>query len=268
MEFPFELTRAKTSLSENLSEVPLDSEYIACFGTSKLFAELDRFTELKFPWLSGVNEKQALLLPTLEFVETLVVHDLRTAKLSLLKCFPNLKTLLIWGNTKVDSLTELALLQKLEVLGLENFPKVRTIDQVSLLKSLKMLCLTGSVDTALKIDTLEPLAKLQELELLHITNIRVSDESLGFVKRLRSLKELQVSNQFPTSEYAALMSARSDVECTHFSPYILSGLKCDRCGACRAMVVGKRKPFVCSKCNPGKLQKYEREFEALIANAT
>ena len=74
MEFPFELTRAKTSVSENLSEVSLDSEYIACFGKSKSLAELDKFSDLNFLWLSGVNEKQAQLLPKLESVETLVIH--------------------------------------------------------------------------------------------------------------------------------------------------------------------------------------------------
>lgn len=78
MQFPFELTRAQTSVSEDLSELPLHSEYIACFGKCKSLAELDRFDGLKFFWLSGVNEKQAQLQPKLESVETLVVHDLRT----------------------------------------------------------------------------------------------------------------------------------------------------------------------------------------------
>ena len=186
MEFPFEFTRAKTSVSENLSEISLDSEYIACFGKSKSLSDLDKFSSLKFLWLSGVNEKQTRQISKLESVETLVVHDLRTTTLALLKCFPSLKTLMIWGNTKTTKLAELASLQKLEVLGLEHFPKIRAIDEFSMLKGLKMLCLTGSIDTALKIETLEPLAKLQELELelLHITNLRVSDESLGFVKNL------------------------------------------------------------------------------------
>lgn len=268
MEFPFELTRAKTSVSDDLSEISLHAEYIACYGKSKSLSALDKFGELKFLWLSGVNEKQAQLLPELKSVETLVVHDLRTEALSLLNRFLNLKTLLIWGNTKTSNLAELASLQKLQVLGLEHFPKVRTIDEISLLKGLKMLCLTGSVDTALKIDTLEPLAKLQELELLHITNLRVSDESLGFVNKLGRLKELQVSNQFPTSEYAALKSKRPDIHCTHFVPYILGSLRCNKCGAGQAMVIGKRKPFVCPECNPEKLQKFKYDFEALVANAT
>lgn len=268
MQFPFELTRAQTSVSEDISELPLHSEYIACFGKCKSLAELDKFSELKFLWLSGVNEKQAQLLPKLASVEILVVHDLRTATLSLLKCFPNLKTLMIWGNTKTSKLTELALLNKLEILGLEHFPKVAAIDEISLLKNLKMLCLTGSVDTALKIDTLEPLAQLQDLELLHITNLKVSDESLSFVEKLRSLKELQVSNQFPTAEYASLKSKCPDVHCTHFVPYILGSLECRKCGAGQAMVIGKSKPFICPECHPERLQKYKREFEALVANAT
>lgn len=266
MQFPFELTRAKTSVSEDLSELPLHSEYIACFGKCKSLAELDKFSALRFLWLSGVNEKQVQLLPKLESVETLVVHDLRTATLSLLESFPNLKTLMIWGNTKTSKLIELASLKKLEVLGLEHFPKVTAIDEISLIRNLKMLRLTGSVDTALKIDTLEPLANLQELELLHITNLQVSDESLSFVKKLRSLKELQVSNQFPTAEYAALKSKCPDVRCTHFAPYILSSLGCSKCGAGQALVIGKRKPFVCPRCHPEKLQKYKRDFETLVAN--
>ena len=268
MQFPFELTRAKTSVSEDLSELSLHSEYIACFGKCKNLAELDKFNDLRFLWLSGVNEKQAQLLPKLVSVETLVIHDLRTETLSLLKCFPNLRTLMIWGNTKTSKLTELGSLKNLEILGLEHFPKVAVIDEISLLKNLKMLCLTGSVDTALKINTLEPLAKLQALELLHITNLKISDESLGFVRNLSSLKELQVSNQFPTAEYAALKSKRPDLQCTHFVPYILSSLKCSTCGAGQAMVIGKRKPFVCPECHPEKLQKYKSDFEALVANVT
>lgn len=267
MEFPFELTRAKTPISEDLSKIPQHAEYIACYGKSKDITVLNKFSELKSLWLSGVNEKQALLLRKLVSVETLVIHDLRTAALSLLNHFPNLKTLIIWGNTKTSSLAELASLKKLQVLGLEHFPKVRVIDEISQLKNLKMLCLTGSVDTALKIETLEPLTKLQKLELLHITNIKVTDESLDFVNKLRRLKELQVSNQFPTSEYAALTSKRPDIHCTYFVPYILVGLKCNKCDSNRAMVIGKRKPFVCPECNPEKLQKYERDFEALKANA-
>ncbi|VXC97729.1 Internalin G [Pseudomonas sp. 8Z] len=268
MQFPFELTRATNSVSDDLSELPQHSEYIACFGKCKSLAELDKFTNLRFLWISGVNEKQAQILPTLESVETLVVHDLRTETLSLLKCFPNLETLMIWGNTKTSKLTELAYLKKLKILGLEHFPKIAKIDEISLLKNLKMLCLTGSVDAALNIDTLEPLAELQDLELLHITNLKVSDESLSFVKKLRSLKELQISNQFPTAEYASLKSKRPDIHCTHFVPYILGSLECSKCGAGQAMVIGKRKPFVCPECHPERLKKYKREFEALVANAT
>ncbi len=46
MQFPFELTRAQTSVSEDLSKLPLHSEYIACFGKCKSLAELDKFSEL------------------------------------------------------------------------------------------------------------------------------------------------------------------------------------------------------------------------------
>ena len=268
MQFPFDLTKAKTKVSDDLLEISLGSEYIACFGAAKNIATLESFSNLKSLWLSGVNEKHAQRIPTLASVKTLIIHDLRTSTLSLIERFPNLETLLIWGNTKVTKLTELPSLKRLRVLGLEHFPKVRNIDEISLLKGLKMLCLTGSVDTALKFDTLAPLAKLKELELLHITNLDVHDESLEFVKELAALRKLHVSNQFPTIEYAALKSQCSHVRCNLFVPYIQGGVKCNKCGALKVMVVGKRKPFVCPACNPDKLKKYEVEFETLVENTT
>ncbi|EMP54490.1 internalin G [Marinobacter santoriniensis NKSG1] len=268
MQFPFELTKSETAVSDDLSQLPLDSRYVACFGKAKHITALDKFTALRSLWLSGVNEKQAALVPKMDRVETLVIHDLRTPTLSILGSFPNLRTLLIWGNTKATKLTELSALKSLRVLGLEHFPKIRNIDEIGSLEGLEMLCLTGSMDTALKLDTLTPLANLKHLELLHITNLKVADESLSFVENLRRLKELQVSNQFPTEEYAALKAKCSQVKCTHFAPYIYSNLKCDNCGADQAMVIGKRKPFVCPSCSPLKLEKYQSQFENMVANAT
>ena len=268
MQFPFELTKSEAAVSDDLSELPLDSRYIACFGKSKNIAALEKFSALKCLWLSGVNEKQAALVPKMDRVEILIIHDLRTPTLSILSNFPDLRTLLIWGNTKASKLTELSALKSLRVLGLEHFPKVRSIDEIASLEGLEMLCLTGSMDTALKLDTLSPLGNLKHLELLHITNLKVADESLAFVEHLRSLKELQVSNQFPTKEYAALKAKCGDVKCTHFAPYIYSGLKCSNCGSGQAMVIGKRKPFVCPDCNPKKLEKYQSQFENMVENAT
>lgn len=268
MKFPFDLLKSKTPVLNNLSTADRKSKYIACFGNTKHLELLVQFTELETLWLSGVNDKQLSKVSELTSIETLIIHDLRTSDLSQLVKFPSVKTLLIWGNTKATSLFGLTNLSRLSILGLEHFPKIRDVKEISDINNLKMLCLTGSVDTALKIESLSPLGILKQLKLLHITNLRVSDESLDFITQLKELVELQVSNQFPTQEYAKLKGKCGYLRCTHFSPFISSSIKCEICGCAQVMVVGKRKPFICPSCKPDRLKKYQADFEALVARAT
>ncbi|MES9719726.1 leucine-rich repeat domain-containing protein, partial [Bacillus altitudinis] len=106
---------------------------------------------------------------------------------------------------------------------------------------------------------LQPLRYLKNLKYLCLSNIKVKDESLEPISALEGLKELDISNQFPTEEYARLSVTLPNTKCDRFAPYIfLSSPIVDK----DVMVIGKRKPKLNSKVDGKKLQKYEEQFKA------
>lgn len=91
-------------------------------------------------------------------------------------------------------------------------------------------------------------------------NNRVLDESLEPISTLNGLQELEISNQFPTKEYARLSVSLPHTVCEKFEPYV--SLSQTIYGN-DVMVVGKRKPLLNSTHDKLKLEKYEEQFKAL-----
>ena len=108
---------------------------------------------------------------------------------------------------------------------------------------------------------------MTQLEYLRLTNIKVADESLEPISHLRNLKKLEVSNQFPTKEYAYLSVKLTETECSMFRPSHEVEIK-DANGKLvyDRMIIGKRKPFLLSTKDQNRIEKYEKEFEKLISN--
>ena len=113
--------------------------------------------------------------------------------------------------------------------------------------------------------TLDPLRNLETLQFLELTNLKVDDDSLKPIAEIKSLLKLGISNQFKTEEYAFLSANMPQTECGMFKPYIeLSQL----IGENDVMVVGRRKPFLNSKSDKNRIEKYANEFNQLVHKYT
>lgn len=120
--------------------------------------------------------------------------------------------------------------------------------------------LEGDESNALKLDNLEPLKHLHHLVYLGLSHIKVLDDSLWPISELRGLKELLISNQFPTEEFAKLSVALPNTKCDKFSAFVRLPSLAD---GSDIMVIGKRKPFLNSKKDSSRMKKYEDRFRVL-----
>lgn len=124
----------------------------------------------------------------------------------------------------------------------------------------EILQLGGDDNNTLKLENLESLKYLHRLVYLDLSHIKVLDDSLWPISKLRGLKELVISNQFPTEEFAKLSVVLPDTKCDKFSAFVRLPPLVD---GSDIMVIGKRKPFLNSKKESAKMKKYEDRFQAL-----
>jgi hypothetical protein len=217
-------------------------------------------------WLFCAKEKDIdrifkIIQPEYVNLYQLLAKDLTC--LEQLKC----KTLVLDWNTKALKLWNLKKNDNLRKLSVRDFSKISNINEIQNAKELVSLSLEGGMWKPLKIDSLNPLIHLKKLKWLRLMQIKVADESLEPISSLNNLKKLEISNQFPTKEYANLTVKLPKTECSMFQPYQEVEIK-DEYGnlVYDRMIIGKRKPFLLSKKDQTRIEKYEKEFEKLKNN--
>jgi hypothetical protein len=117
-----------------------------------------------------------------------------------------------------------------------------------------------------KFDTLQPLASLTKLKSLTLASINVVDKSLQPLAALVNLEILEVTNQFPTAEFARLSTQLKHTVCEKFQSYTKVSLE-DINGTVISdiMITGSRKPFLHSTRDAEKIAKYVQKFQKLVA---
>jgi len=233
---------------------------LAILGQTLNIDRLAAFPPVEALWLGDVNERQ--FKAVLPLIDPLYLHldGLRVADLSPLAGLSRLQALEIRWNTKVSDLAFLEALAGLRLLCLSHCPKLRDLSAIAALRELRILELSGGMWSTLKPDTLAPLAALRNLQGLCLKSIRVGDRSLAPVARLTQLQELELSNQFPTEEYARLSVALPHVHCPHFEPYLdMPGGGAGR----RVMVTGSGKPVLTLPEDSVRLARYVQRFREL-----
>jgi len=113
--------------------------------------------------------------------------------------------------------------------------------------------------------SLEPLAALNRLEELRLTNLKVEEDGLRPVAKCRGLKRLSVANTFDTEDYAYLAARMPNTVCRHFNATVRVQGDAIKRGS-DTMVVGRRKPFLNSREDAGRIAMYEAAFAKLKAN--
>ena len=244
---------------DDLGSVPRDVRRLSILGGAKNLERLSEFQSLEALWVGDVKPDEFAKIVSMVDPEYLMLNGMRIEDLSALVRLRRLKALeLIW-NTRLTDIAFLRELPALRLLGISDCVKVRDINPIAAQNDLEVLDLSGGMWSVFRPETLQPLAGLTRLWGLSMTNIRVGDQSLEPVAGLKALRKLELSNQFPTLEYARLSVALPDTECTHFEPYfeVFHGR------GETVMVTGKGKPVLTLPKDQARLDKYVAQFRAL-----
>lgn len=188
----------------------------------------------------------------------LYIYELSVNDLSLISTLKKVEILSLTWNTKAKSLWDITKNLLLKSLFIEDFSKLSSLSSLNNNLGLEYLNLSGGMWNSLKLDNLNDLSKLNNLKYLGLSNINTKDESLEPVAFLKNLQILEISNQFPTEEYARLSVLLPNTKCDYFKPYIVLE---DLIENKDIMVIGKRKPFLNSKNDSKRIQKYKNQFE-------
>ncbi len=260
-KFPRDPHTPPVTVLDNLVGLSRQATQVAIYGGAwavERLAECKRIREL---WISKVTDQT--LAPILEacrpdLLTTLLIRQMRVDDLSPLAKFDRLEVLALDRNTKTRDISFLENLPRLRHLWLEDFTGEPDIAPLATCTHLESLALVAfGYGRRWRASDLQPLSALRALQYLRLTNVTAGDRSLAPLAKLRNLRELDISNIYPTEEYARLSVALPNTHCLLFQAYVdltpegLPG---------QMMVVGKGKP-VLDKEDRLLLRNYEREFE-------
>jgi hypothetical protein len=215
-------------------------------------------------YVVGINEHDFGGLCGRLDVEALHFYEMRVANIQPITRLQRLRGVAIVWNTKLSDIGPLAELRALSALRLSDTPRVFDLSALCSLSGLSFLEISGGVWNKSRVATLDPVGALAGLRELVLMNISVETGGLKPLAKCRELQRLDVSNQFPTEDYALLSVALPSTQCDMFAPYVrldepLEGKD--------AMVVGKGKPFLSTASDGPRLARYTAQFEALRATA-
>jgi len=240
---------------KDIEQVPKE---IAVQGKTQNLDYLSKLPDIETVWIYTVNQKEFDLIINSINPKTLYIYEMRVEDLSAIERLKNVEKLYLCWNPKATKLWEMSKNPNLKYLSIEDFKRLNQIDPIECCRYLEELNLSGGIWNTSNIDTLAPIKRLQCLKILGLSNIKLKDESLEPISHLRNLLKLELSNQFPTEEFARLSVMLPQTECEYFQPSVKLD---DPIDGKDIMVIGKRKPFLNSSKDIEKLQKYEEQFK-------
>lgn len=254
---------------DDVIKAPLDTNSIRLISGAKKFEKLPSYRNLKALWCFDINENKLNAICSCPSLEALYIENVKTGNLSCLKKLTHLRILGLESCSTATSLEAFNELQSLSGLAIIHFKNVHDLRSLVKLKSLRALAVAGSMWTRMRVDSFKTLEELQNLEFLHLTNIQAEDESLRPLGRLKNLKQLDIANFYPMSEFAWLSQKLGTTECTWFQPYIeMKHMECKKCKrATMVLLTGKRKPTLCAECDKNTLDKHVRDWNELTDKA-
>src|SRR5215831_4209599 len=204
----------------------------------------------------GLGDEDIETVGRLLKVSALSLYEVRATSLEPLGRMETLRRLCVVWTRKLKSVSFLESCRNLEMFILSDIGKITSIDPISGLKYLTHLEVSGGVETVAKLETLKPISGCKNLSSLSLSNIRVADDDLQFAAEIPTLKELHLSNQWPTEQYALLAKRLKHVTCDHLRPWIKLEQAID---GKDVMVVGRGKPFLNSQKDAARIRRYEDE---------
>ncbi len=247
----------------DLADLPGAPARLAVSGKTRNLARLADWSDLEALWAFEANEAQLGEIAARCRPRYLNVWGFKSPDLSWLRPLAphgRLAALELSRNTRLADLSALSGFPALRLLSIVSCPKVRDLAPVGELANLEILDLGGGMWNTFRVATLAPVARLEKLRFVALKAIRVEDESLAPLAGRGRLERLELSNQFPTEEFARLSVALPRAACTLFAPYteVFTGRK-----AHTVRVTGKRKPILALPDDQAKLDRYVARFRAL-----
>lgn len=246
----------------DLSSVNKSIQHLRIHGNAQSLERLSSLKNLKSLSVYTLNQQQFETICRHANPEKIKLYELRANNLAPLTLLTDIKEIELDWNTKATTLWDLSGNPALHKLSINDFSKLSDISYLQNARNITELSLTGGIWNKLKLHSLSPLKSLDSLNKLTLANLSLEQGGLEPITHLHNLKELTVSNQFPTEEYARLSVALPNTKCQYFAPYVtVKGIYSDK----DIMPVGKGKPWLNSTKDKAKLEKLTANFAALQA---
>jgi len=206
-DMPYEETLAPSPPLLDLSSVEATAETVASFGKASHIGRLAKLTSLRQLWVSGVNASQARVVGSLGQLRSLVIHDWRVRSLEELSGLKALDRLAICGSGRLKSPNGIQALQNLRELVLFFLTGVESLVPLPTLGGLEVLSIDGGVYKKLRLPSFQPLASLGALKRLRLASVQVVDRSLRPLHALSNLRDIFIVDTFPKQELRDLAKA-------------------------------------------------------------
>lgn len=190
--------------------------------------------------------------------------------LSKLSKLVKVEYLLWFWNQRASTLWNMESNIKLKGICIEDFTKVRTLDQLASSKSLEQLIFSDKVWVTSSLNSLEPLKKCLSLKYVYFTLKKLDDGNITHLAEIQKLEEIYFNhNLFTTEQLAWLRAKLPNVKSKVLEPYYTTkplewktskGIKIKDTQIC-----GKRKPFLDSNLDKNRIDKYVEAFSNLVA---
>jgi hypothetical protein len=230
--------------------------------------DLPLLHDLKSLWCFNVGESELEAIGRCTSLESLYIDGLRADSIRALLGLGRLRILSLENCSKIASIPDLEPLQNLRGLSLSNFSKVHDLGPLGRLHRLVALAVSGSMWKTMTVASFSPLKALTELRWLHLTNIKVADESLEPLQGMLKLKRLEIANFYSTREFARLAVALASTECTWFKPIVdINFAQCGQCGGRKVMLTGKGASSLCPNCKSARINAHIAEWKNASCSA-
>ncbi len=167
--------------------------------------ELPRLSGVRWLWLnSRVPQSLFDAACSMPNLEGLWVKWMAGESLAALTRARSLRYLHLGNCSSVCSLEPLREMKELLWLGVEHFPKVRSVAPLADITKLIGLTIEGSILKAQRIQSIEPLRGMAKLRYLSLANVRAADGSLDSLMGMKELETLILPKWWDESEVASI----------------------------------------------------------------
>lgn len=258
----YDINKKRPAFLEDLKGVSINLQSMVISNDTSNLNLISKYDPLDV-WL--INLKIDKLEHVLENMQPKFLHiyGCQVDNLSILSRLAKLETCIIIWNSKLTHLWEVGRNTMLRNLHIEDVSKLSDLKELATGTQLKYLGLEGGLHKPLRLQSLSPIGSLFSLEYLNLMNFRVQNDSIKPIARLLNLKELRISNQFKTEEFAWLSTKLLDTKCSCFKAYTRFKGR-NKEGSPDTMITGSRKPFLNSDIDKDKIEEFERRFDKLI----